>query len=497
MIFGAFDSQSSDMNIPYKTNLYRDLKVLAGFTILAVVMRFFSFFPAIISHDEGTYLVIAREIFLGKTYFVDIIDTKPIGIFIILGLFIKFISSSIFIIRLFAAFVIAVTSFIIYKISLYDQSERKPAIIAGALFIFMLSIFTFFGVFINAEIFYTFFTVLAFYIFIRASNTVSYLIPGILLGIGFIIKYSVLFDLAGWLIYAFFAVVFTRNLNSIRRIFLNCLTAFAGFLIPFAIEVLYYYKIGHLNDLMFYTFGATSRIPVERTLLSTLIYVGDFHLRFLPAVFFFYYALFRSGHMKIKPRINNGLIITWCIFVLIAIVTPGKPFGHYFIQMMVPVSIVAGRFFNSGLIKPGWVNRIIRYPAAAFIVAVLMIGNVFLQKHDYFDKPDLTKQVAKYLTPQLKPGDMIYTGNFQAVLYYLLEKECPVKYVHRSLLCDPRHRETLRIDLESEMEALMSKEPDYIIMWDSYCYEPMNDFLENNYKVIAIFDDEIRVFKKY
>jgi hypothetical protein len=78
-----------------ESNMNRNLPILGGFIALSLIMRFFSFFPTLISHDEGTYFVIARELFQGKIYFADLVDTKPIGIFLVLGLFIKYCSASI------------------------------------------------------------------------------------------------------------------------------------------------------------------------------------------------------------------------------------------------------------------------------------------------------------------------------------------------------------------------------------------------------------------
>jgi hypothetical protein len=61
----------------------RTAVVVVLLILWSVILRFFSFFPAVISHDESTYLVIARGLLEGKTYFVDLIDTKPIGIFVL------------------------------------------------------------------------------------------------------------------------------------------------------------------------------------------------------------------------------------------------------------------------------------------------------------------------------------------------------------------------------------------------------------------------------
>ena len=55
--------------------------------ILAFILRFFSFFPSVIDHDESTYLVIANEITKGKVLYADFTDIKPVGIFYITAAF--------------------------------------------------------------------------------------------------------------------------------------------------------------------------------------------------------------------------------------------------------------------------------------------------------------------------------------------------------------------------------------------------------------------------
>jgi hypothetical protein len=251
-----------------------------------------------------------------------------------------------------------------------------------------------------------------------------------------------------------------------------------------------------LKEFLFYTFEVTSRIPVERTLWGTIVYIGDFHLRFLPVIFFFYYALIKSGRNNSSMLIPKGLIYTWCLMVLLAVIAPGKPFGHYFIQMMIPVCIIAGRFFRSDLEKPHWLNKLTAHPVGTMIVLGIIIGQVFMQKHDYYDKPDVPKQVAEYLKPMLKPEDRIYTGNYQQVLYFLLSRDCPVKYVHRTLMCDSEHQQALGVDLPKEMDALIKIDFEYILMEGPHCYEPMNKHVREHYQLNKDFGNRICLYKR-
>lgn len=474
----------------------RQLIVLTGFMTLSVILRFFSFFPTLISHDEGTYFVIAREIMQGKIYFADVVDTKPIGFYLLLGLFIRFVSSSIFMIRMFAAFVVGLTAFIIYRISLHERGDQQSAIASGVIYIFFVSIWAYFGVFVNPELFYPLFTAFAFYIFIRTIKTPGFFLLGLLLGMGFIFKYVVLFDLAAWLLFYFITALLGQNRKKAWQAFLHCTVACFGFLIPFGLTILYYHQVNHLQDLWFYSFGVTSRIPVERTFGELMLYLGDFHLRFLPLLFFFYYSLWYRKNHAYKPLQSARFYGVWCLMVLLAVILPGKPFGHYFIQLMLPLSLVAGGFFSDQIPKPRWIRTTLSYPVGPVLLAVLVSGILFLQKLDYLDRPDMTKTVAAYLKPLLRPGDRIFTGNYQPVLYYLLGQDCPVKYVHRTLMCDSEHQQALQIDLPEEMNALMNMDFRFILMEKPYCYEPMNEFILEKYLVLKEFPGEVVIYER-
>jgi len=473
-----------------------DLQVLAGFVALTIVMRFFSFFPSIISHDESTYLVIARELLQGKIYFVDLIDTKPIGIFLILGAIISITGKSIFMIRMITAAVIGLTAFTVYKISLFNHGERKAAIASGIILVFYLSVFTFYGVFINPELFFLLFTALGFYLFIRSKHILSFFLCGLLLGIGFMIKYVVLFDLAAFLLFYFVSAMYKKHHRQILQCIGNCTAAVLGFLIPLAFTMLYYYRIGHLREFLFYTFEVTGNYPVERTLAQALVYIGDFHLRFLPITIFFYYALFKALPAKDKDVIPRGLIITWCLMVLVIILLPGKSFFHYFIQLMLPVSIYAGNFFRKDMLKPAWINKVISKPLGTALLCIAILTNVLMQKHDYFDKPDTPREIAGYLETRMKPGDRLFAGNYQQLMYYLLDRDCPVRYVHRTLMCAEHHKKLLHIDVPGEMNRLMEQNIRFIIMVGSYCYEPMNRYIEENYRKIRTFGNNIFVYER-
>jgi len=163
---------------------------------------------------------------------------------------------------------------------------------------------------------------------------------------------------------------------------------------------------------------------------------------------------------------------------------------------MLPISLVAGRFFSDSLEKPRWIKAIITYPVGHILLLLLVTGLLILQKRDYFDKPDVPKEVARYIRPLLQPGDRIFTGNYQQVVYYLLDQDCPVKYVHRTLMCDQEHRSALQIDLPREMNRLMDMNFRFILMAGPYCYEPFNEYIREKYTLVKEFPGEVSIYER-
>ena len=120
-------------------------------------MRFFSFFPSVINHDESTYLVIANSLLDGSIYLKDYIDTKPPGIFYLFALLIKIVGPNIFLMRVFGALTVAATAFLLFLAKKRQFGNYKASFLTGFLYILATSIFTYYGVSINTELYFNLF----------------------------------------------------------------------------------------------------------------------------------------------------------------------------------------------------------------------------------------------------------------------------------------------------------------------------------------------------
>lgn len=423
----------------------------------------------------------------GKIYLKDLVDTKPIGVFLLYAIFQILTGASIWLLRLITALWVAATALGLFFLVHHWGAPRRASWAAALAYLLMTSIFTFYGVVPNTELYFNLFTVLALILVLRRRHAGYDLGAGWLLGLGFMIKYVILFDALAiacivlWPARRFSLPVLILTLK-------RALLMGVAFILPFAATWFSYHRLGLSDAFTFYTFEVISRYPVDTPMLKQVIYVLDFFGRFLPVTFPALWALFS---LKPGERGLQWFMVTWMIMILIAIVLPGKSFGHYFIQFMIPMALLFGLFFRDLTIWPGWIKRIPPRFGWALLV-ILLITTVYLQKRDFFDPVDQPREVAKYLESRLHPGEKFYAGNYHHLLYFLLDRESPTPYVHRSLLWSNHHRYALGINLENEIRRILEQKPRFVIVETKARYpEQLSPWLINYQPVDTLFEQVI------
>ena len=452
--------------------------VLGIFLLTGFALRFFSFFPTVIDHDESTYIVIADLLMKGYTYQVDFIDTKPIGIFLVFAALQKLFGSSIIMMRAVATAIIAFTSFFLYKAKRKDGSSHAAALAAGVIYIFLNSIYTRYGVSPNTETYFNLFTALALWLYFSKGEWWKYTLAGLSLGVGFILKYVVLFD--GVAFGLFLLWLAYRGEYKWGKAWLNSILMASFAAIPFILVLAYYYNIGYLEDFWFHTFIVSGRYPSSRGGLYYVEFFIQFFLRYLPITVFFILALW-SKHI---PSSSKKFGICWSIFVLMAILIPGNSYGHYFIQFMLPFSFLAGSFFEiEKEYLPRWISWI-RQPKVGYsLLGVLFIAHLFFQKKDYLDKPDYQLYTANYLNAHLEEGDRIYMAE-DHIVYHLTGQVPLTKYVHPSLFWEQKHIKALEMPLKEEIDRIKAAQPRYLVFrlpYEDLKDDRFNSFRENYY----------------
>ncbi|MDZ4749631.1 MAG: glycosyltransferase family 39 protein [Saprospiraceae bacterium] len=476
---------------------YQPLRILAMLTGLSLVMRFFSFFPSVMDHDESTYMVIADAVRHGQIYLRDVIDTKPIGIFTLFAIFQTLFGKSILVLRIITAIWVALTAWMLYlahRELIKDSSDSKnPAPVAsGVIYVFIISIFTFYGISPNTEHFFNLFTITALFLILRYQGLLWIYFAGFLLGLGFMIKYVVLFDaLAIGLFYLWRQVMAHQKW---MYWFSRCALMAFGFTIPFASIWMYYRQLGMEDTFMFYSFELSGRYIINPPWYDYVVYIMDGLLRFLPVTVWF---IFCSWHWR---TIGAGLPLLswlWGSLVLFIILLPGKLFAHYFIQFMLPLSLLAGSFFDKRR-SPGPALAWMRKPFIGYSILILIIVvNMGFQKADYFDKRDYPSAAAAYLNTRLQPGDILYTANAPQIIYLLTGTSSPTPYVHPSLIWDKDNRSALGIGRDEEWNEILKKKPRFIIIKNNLKPDnPMLPVLDTAYHQVQTFGRELVLFER-
>ncbi|NQU88265.1 MAG: glycosyltransferase family 39 protein [Mariniphaga sp.] len=459
--------------------------------ITSVILRFYSFFPAVMDHDESTYLIIGRDLAQGKQMYTDVMDTKPVGIFLIYSFFHYIFGYSIFLTRLFVAVMIGATAHLIYLASIKLINEKSPAFAAAIIYLFYTSIWTKFGVGPNAELFFNLTTISGFFFFLKHKKW-SYSAAGLLFGIGFMIKYLVLFD---FIFLSAFFLIRELSLNKWRigkTSFLKYVFAGIGFSIPFLATNLYFYLGSNFEAFKYITYELPSKYGQGHNNMKYLLFLLDFLVRFLPISIMLFYALFSKVKMLKKWQLQ--MFLFWIVGILIAMYLPGKNFGHYSIQLMIPLSLITGLYFHPNLNK-GRVLQLItgKKYGIYFLLASFLIVQIsgISSKIMNNDKP---RQVAEYLNKNKKSDETLYLSNYKHIVYYLLRTDSPTKYVHPTLLSNPSHAKAIGIDGKQEIRNIIENNPTWVVMYDFNNY--VKELIKNDYNIDTVFSEsKVEIYK--
>ncbi|MEM9928631.1 MAG: glycosyltransferase family 39 protein [Bacteroidota bacterium] len=474
------------------------------FILAAIACRWGSFFISVINHDESTYIVIANEILNGKIYLRDLIDTKPIGIFWIYAALIKLTEGSIFGLRLAAAVVVGVGGWGLYLACLRALQSERAGVAAGVIYVISCSIFTYYGISPNTEIFFNLFTIAAVALAVapRLPAAASdpfwhWPVAGLLLGLAVIIKP---FAAAEALAVGLFMVWFYGRTKAYGKVIGAGLLLVGAFTLPLLFVFNYFRQLGLTDELYFYTFDVSSAYPIELPWYLRLKYMGDYLLRYAPFVILGASALVQCWRQKSREKVNWGLYL--CLqFVLVTIVVllTGKRFGHYQIQLHPVIALWAALWWAPGVT----IFDRLRTDKLRKLVPYLLVGlALFLGLSRYFKyakKSDEPTAIAQYFQDRLAPGETFFLINGWQISYHLLDRRVPTPYVHSSLLFLAHHVKAFQIDELAEAERILADDTvKYLVKRrvDANAETPFTDRVLEQFTQVDTIGEELLVYRR-
>lgn len=368
------------------------------FLLLAVlILRIPSFFEPYYYGDEMIYLTLGEGIRQGVTLYQSLHDNKPPLIYILAA-----VAGSLFWFKVILAGWMVTSIIIFWKFveKLYPKRE-KLHIVSTTIFALLTTLPLFEGNIVNAELFLIGPTLLAFYLLLFKKKSIKNLASaGALFSVATLFKVPAIFDIGAIVAFWFIYTKYTKK--ELTTTIKNLFFVFLGFITPILFSFLYYFFKGALHDYVIAAFlqnlgylstwkdQATKQAPFLIKNSALLIRFGILLLGNLVL------------YLKRKSLPKEFVFISsWILFSSFAIALSERPYPHYFIQVLAPVSILFGLFFTDKTIVQ--VLSIIPLTIAFFVP--------FYYKFWYYPTSSYYLRFAKLATKQISKDDYLNSFN--------------------------------------------------------------------------------------
>ena len=457
--------------------------------VLALILRIPSFFEPYYYGDEMIYLTLGQGIRHGLLLYRDIFDNKPPLLYLTAAL-----AGNLFWFKTILAFWNIVTIAFFYKLAakLFAKKESVQ-MVSTFIFAVLTTIPLFEGSIVNAELFMVGFTIIALYILLSENlNSKKIFLAGILFGIGTLFKVPAALDapiiVVYWLI--------TTDFKDWGKVIKHSLVLFSGFILPIIISLLFFFLKGSLSSYITAAFlqnvGYLSSYRPGDVQKSFLVRNAPLLIRAL-IVFVGVVILYLSRKKLSK---NFILFCVWTFLGLFAVTLSERPYPHYFIQVVAPVSFLLGLFFADKSVEQALTvlplalsffvpvyYKFYYYNTSAYYQRFINFATRKTDKTEYFQDFGSTVnrnyQIADFLVNSSLPNDKVFIWNSDSATIYALSRRLPpIKYVADYHVTD--YSNTTEIANE-----IIRRPPKFIILASSNSYPELNGLIKEKYLLVS------------
>ncbi|WP_158974639.1 glycosyltransferase family 39 protein [Cellulophaga sp. L1A9] len=334
-----------------------NLKNKSVFFILIIVsflIRLPFFFRDYIDRDESTFIIMGQSWVNGHLPYMELWDLKPPLNFLFFAAIIYPFGKSIFLIRLFGAIIVAITSFYTYKIAL-EVSTKKVAFWCAIFCIFFQSLFGSMQGVMSEHISIVFF-IPGLYLILKHKEWYWVLASGIFMGLTAMVKLNMAYPIA--LIGLFYVYTYWKSKDfkvGIRNTFLYGF----GIIMVIALTVLPYYLNGNIT--LWWNSVIEAPMMYANSKRNAL-------LSFAPLLLVILLFLYLAQRKKIFDFSNTAiqLLSLVTIAVYLSFVKGGRLNGHYLIQLYPTLLILVGMAVSK-------IPVVVKKIHKVFIVLLLLI----------------------------------------------------------------------------------------------------------------------------
>lgn len=467
------------------------------FIILIVVflLRIPSFFEPYSYGDEMIYLTLGEAIRRGIPLYSGVHDNKPPLLYIIAAL-----AGSLFWFKAILAIWSLVTIFLFWKLAsaLFPKKENLQKI-STAIFALLTTIPLLEGNIVNAELFMIGPTIAAFLLlFSSRLNFKNTFIAGLLFSLAVLFKIPAVFDIPA-VIFLWFTVIKKYNLKEFKEISIKTLYLIAGLLTPIALTFIWYYLRGAFKEYLvaayLQNFGYLSSFRPGDVAKPFLVRNGPLLTRFGVVVFGFLILFWRKK--KLSPQFV--FITAWLLMTLFAVTLSERPYPHYLIQSVGPISLLLGMLFTLKNIEQVLVivpllvafyvpiyYKFWHYPTIPYYVRFVNFVSGRITKNQYLStfggQVQRNYKIANYLVSITKSQEKVFIWGDSPPIYALSRRLPPGKYVADYHIKDFSNQQEVMSNLIGSSPALI------VILPNSNPFPELSAFLRNNYILIENVD---------
>ncbi len=430
-------------------NTYR---IIALIVLFGFLLRIPYLFHTLQDIDEGCYAAIAAILMDGGLPYLDAVENKPPGIFYVylwtFYLFGKYNMAAVHLVTL----IWTLCSGILLSILAYRMGGKKSALYA--LFFYMTFTAALYPKMIaaNTEIFmalpYSLAVLLLWHAFMENKRR-FYFISGLVSGISPLFKQVGAIEIIVVFAWLFIAVPLFRGGKEIRRSAASFACFGIGFLLPSGAVALLFYNKGILGDWIFWNITYPRRYISAG--IESLNFFSQITAEFIPfvlstvilwllAILWMKRVLAGLRRPPESPQSEFSLfVILWFAGSLCATMAGNRMFGHYFIQVLPSLSLMAALFAGNRFHAKGEGRiKIWRYSTLAL---TLLPGVIFTGMAISFEaatdtwggiKPDF-RPATEYIKNHTRPEDKIFVWGWFTPVYVYSERTPATRFVNTQI----------------------------------------------------------------
>lgn len=469
--------------------------------LLTLVLRIPSFFEPYSYGDEMIYLTLGRAIRNHIPLYSQIHDNKPPLLYLLASL-----AGSLFWFKAILAIWNLLTIFIFWKLTevLFPKNLKIQKVSTG-IFALLTTLPLFEGNIVNAELFMIGPTLLAFFLLLsKKLDAKKLILAGSLFSISSLFKVPAIFDIPA---IVFLWIISAKRFNNKSTIALakNTLYLIVGLSIPVLLTFIWFSLQGAFKDYLAAAYlqniGYLSSWRPSDSSKPFLVKNAPLILRALV-------VLVGLGVLYLKRnKLSREFIFTsgWLLLTLFAATLSERPYPHYLVQSLPPVSILFGMLF--ALKSSEQVFSIIpialfffvpyffkfwRYPVIPYYIRFVKLISGRLDRQAYISSfgPHIPRnyKIADFIVSSTKPHERIFVWGDDAVVYALTRRLPPVKYVADYHIKDFSTPEYVISALEKNMPSFI------VTMPNAAEFPELDRFIKSDYGLVEEIE-EARIWK--